>query len=257
LTAPRGKPRNDDADADLEANLWRDFKKHGSAKAREQLFDLYSPLARAVANRRLLHANRGDLERAEVRQLAYAGLLEAIDRYDFSLGAPFRAYAAKRISGSILDGLAKLSEVRQQVAFLRRLRRDRVRSLAAPGDEARSQEADDPLRQLAELAIGLALGFMLEGTRPYDSPGGEERAQTSPFEGLAWKQALEAVEQEVSSLPDRQQAVIRRHYFEGIDFHQISELLGLSRGRVSQIHKEAIRELRTRLSSSRTLHFEN
>ena len=44
--------------------------------------------------------------------------------------------------------------------------------------------------------------------------------------------------------------IIRRHYLDGLTFEDIGSKMGLSKGRVSQIHKAALILLRKRLSKS-------
>ena len=83
---------------------------------------------------------------------------------------PFRGFAVRRINGSILDGLAKMNEVREQISFRRRVKRERMRSLT-PAD-ADALPAGEAMEALIDLAVGLALGFMLEGTEPL--PGGRQ-----------------------------------------------------------------------------------
>ena len=112
-----------------EGALWR-LARDGSASAREALFARHADFARQVAARCYRERQRGDLEVLELRQLAYTGLLEAIDRFDPERGIPFRGYAHRRISGAVLDGIAQASEVREQLAFRSRLRAERLRSLA-------------------------------------------------------------------------------------------------------------------------------
>jgi RNA polymerase sigma factor for flagellar operon FliA len=173
--------------------------------------------------------------------LASAGLLEAIDHFDPGRGAPFRAYARRRITGSVLDGIAKMSEVREQISFRNRVRHERVRSLAVADAEALPLE--DAMRALADLAVGLALGFMLEGTGLYVDED-QQSPQADAYESLAWKDTVRGVVQELSKLPDRERSVIRRHYLDGLAFEQISVLLGVSKSRVSQLHKAGLDLLR-------------
>ena len=119
-----------------EAALWQAVRSKASPPARERLFSLYSDFAGRIARRHFMDRRTGDIQQDDLRQLAYAGLLEAIDRFDPDRGIPFRGYAARRISGSILDGLAKMSEVREQISFRNRARAERVRSLSLSAADA-------------------------------------------------------------------------------------------------------------------------
>jgi RNA polymerase sigma factor for flagellar operon FliA len=222
--------------------LWRALAA-GARDARDALFSHHAAFARQIAGRHFRRARAGELELQELRQLAYAGLLEAIDRYDAGRGVPFRAYAARRITGSVLDGVSHASELREQVTFRNRLRAERMRSLV--GDEPEPASTDDAMRALAELATGLAIGFLLDS----GLMASETTADRGPnaYDSLAWKETVRGLFQVLSELPERQRFIIRQHYLHGVAFELIADLLGLSKGRISQIHKQAIGELRRRL----------
>ena len=236
-----------------EAALWRDFTVGGSASARQKLFDVHHAFARQIAAKHFLDRKSGDIEFADLCQLAYTGLLEALDRYDPTRGIAFRAYARRRIAGSILDGLAHMSELREQLSFRRRVRAERLKSLTTGKPE--TFEAPEAMAALVEMATGLALGFMLENNGLYTV---EEAADTgmSPYDSLAWKQLVVALREEVSRLPPQEETVIRYHYLHGLAFDQISEILGLSKSRISQIHRSSLRSLRERLHNGGGFTFE-
>ncbi|MGQ0661112.1 sigma-70 family RNA polymerase sigma factor [Sphingosinicella sp.] len=230
--------------ARVEASLWRRLRFEAEPECRETLFNRYVALARLLARRQsrrhaTLRADRGELE-----QFAFEALLQAIDRYDPLRGIPFIAFARRRILGAIADGIARLSEVGAQLRVRRRLEQERLRSLAAAEAEAAVQ--DDALARLSELAMGLALGIMLEGTGLY-SDEDEIDPAPSPYESLEWRQLHARLGQEVERLPPKEAAVVRQHYNHGLSFAQIARLLELSRGRVSQLHNAALGRLRKRI----------
>jgi RNA polymerase sigma factor for flagellar operon FliA len=190
-----------------------------------------------------------DIELDDLKQLAYAGLIEALSRFDPDRGAPFRAFAARRISGSMLDGIAKTSELREQLAHRRRIRRTRVDSLA-PADVA-GLSAAEALGQLSDLVTGLALGFMLDKGL---FVAGEDQADDQPdaYQSLAWRQLTRRVAAEVRGLPERERIIIEQHYGRGVDFQRLGQLLGVTKGRISQIHKDAVQRLRRSLDAPKT-----
>jgi RNA polymerase sigma factor for flagellar operon FliA len=242
---PPARPAPTDPTAEAEeAALWPRIRA-GVPEARHAMFARHAAFARQIAARQYRDRSRGDLELAELRQLAYAGLLEAIDRFDPERGVPFRGYASRRITGSVLDGIAQASEVREQIAFKGRLRAERLRSLA-PEDVERFGSAD-AMRALAELAAGLAIGFLLDGGMAAD----EETADRAPsaYDGLAWKEAVQGLREALDELPERDQLIVREHYLNGVAFDLIARMLGLSKGRISQLHRDAIGRLRKRLGT--------
>ena len=228
--------------ASEEASLWRSFKNEGCLRARETLFDRYAGFSRSIARRVYREQSWGDIEVADLYQLAFAGLLEALDRFDPSRGTPFGAFAAHRIAGNVRDGINRLSEVREQVAWRARAQRERMRSLADNG----AVSPQPAIERLAELATGLALGFMLEDAGLFVR---EERhgASTSAYDSVAWKETTSRLYTELSALPEREQTILRQHYINGVGFDELASMLKLSKGRISQLHRAALVALRKRL----------
>ena len=48
----------------------------------------------------------------------------------------------------------------------------------------------------------------------------------------------------VDALPDQERRVINRHYFQNLEFTEIANIFGVTKGRISQIHKRALVLLR-------------
>lgn len=228
-----------------EAALWDALRADASATARVALFDLHAAFAKQIAAKHYLDRKSGDIEFSDLCQYAFTGLLEALDRFDPSRGTPFRAFARRRIAGSILNGLAHLSELREQMAFRQRVRRERLRTLSVSDPETLG--AGDAMQALVEMATGLALGFMIEDSGLYVGENEADRA-LSPYESVAWREMARSLTAEIGKLPRQEQNLIRYHYFDGLSFEQISRVFGLSKGRISQIHRAALAFLTERLS---------
>ncbi len=69
---------------------------------------------------------------------------------------------------------------------------------------------------------------------------------------LELKQLQEQVRNMVSTLPAQQRTVISCHYVQEIPFETIATMLGLSKGRISQIHKQALLNLRQKMKGRRS-----
>lgn len=230
--------------------LWRDFSTTRSRDSRAALFARYLPLVRGIARRLLLDRDRGDIEYVDLVQNGSVGLLEAIDRFDPTRGVPFAGYAHRRIMGSIVDGIAKTSEHRRQSAVNNRRERERMRSLLPETESAHSPS--DAYDVLAELAVGLAFGYMLEDHAALRD-GDNTARQGNGYESAAWQQSLERVAAAVEGLSEREQIVVRSHYEGEMRFEEISELLGVTKGRISQLHRSALKTLRKRLGTNGAL----
>jgi RNA polymerase sigma factor for flagellar operon FliA len=226
-----------------EAALWRRLRFEQGEECRQALFDRYAALARSIARRHYHRRAVKRVDRADFEQFAFEGLLQAIDRYDPLRGVPFGAFARRRIAGSIVDGVARMSEADAQGGHRQRIEQERMRSLARRAPDA----AEDPLAELAELAVGLAMGLMLEGTSLGAGDGGAD-ARAGAYETLEWRQLQQRLAAVVADLPPREAEVLRNHYEHGLSFAHIAGLLGLSRGRVSQLHRAALERLRRQMA---------
>jgi RNA polymerase sigma factor for flagellar operon FliA len=127
-----------------------------------------------------------------------------------------------RINGAILNGLAKLSDRQEQISLRARLRRERVeaiRSVAARGE--------DPLGALAEVAVGLAVGFMLEGSGLYAEIEPVSQG-TDPYARREVAELQRVLLALVEALPDQERTVIRYHYFQRMTVEQTGALIGVT-----------------------------
>ncbi len=233
---------------DGEAALWDEFKNNGSVTARERLFMRHVAFARNIARRHHRETTWGDLELSDLRQLAYAGLLEALDRFDPGRGVPFRPFAAHRISGSVRDGIAQMSEARRQSTRRHEAWRERTRSLAEAADA--ELPIPDAMEKLAEIAVGLALGFILEDaglTVHNDVEQGNLRSTATAYDSLVWRDMVSQLRLEIMNLPERERMILRAHYEDDVGFEHLASLLHLSKGRISQLHRAALTLLRQRM----------
>ena len=53
----------------------------------------------------------------------------------------------------------------------------------------------------------------------------------------------------LANLPEQEAVVVRQHYDHGLPFAQVAQLMGLSRGRIAQLHRAALERLRKRLKA--------
>lgn len=224
----------------VEASLWRRLFFQRDEKCRQRLFRIHRNLAIVTARSQFRRRPAYGLERADFEQFAYEGLIESIDRYNPLRGVPFSAYARRRIIGAITDGLERSSEAGAQYGARRRAEAERVRSLR--------KSSKDPLSELSDLVMGLAIGVVLEGTGMIEPEDGI-CARPDAYVSLSWRQMETALEEEIARLPMSERLVVTEHYRHGVAFKEIAVLLGVTKGRVSQIHRAAVDRLKKRMSA--------
>lgn len=88
-------------DRKTEMSLWRDFKDAGSRHSRARLIEQYQPLVFREVMRWHIPPN---LEMDAVQE-GTVGLIEAVDRFDYTRGVAFSLFGCHRIRGRVIDYL--------------------------------------------------------------------------------------------------------------------------------------------------------
>lgn len=217
---------------------------------RDEQVELHLPLVKKIAGTLFSQRYFDGVPFEEYVQLGLVGLLQAIDRYDPLAGAKFETYAQYRIKGSIMSGLEKATEVNQQVVTLRRVARERIESLISTPSSATASpavvDAQGSFDRLVEVSLGLAVAFMLEDSALFRS--GEGTCWDNGENNLAYKQLQQKLGSAMTVLTDRERAVMESHYFQHESFDVIAQNISLTKGRVSQLHRQALSKLRQALT---------
>lgn len=238
-------------DADETGRLWTYYAHTRDGAVREKLLAAYMEFARMLAAKTFARRTYTEMEFADYLQYATVGLIEAIDRFEPGRGIKFETYASLRINGAMLTGIECSSEIQQQISARKRVLNQRVGSLMEQADGG----PDTVFSRLAEIAIGLAVGFALEDTGMHCNENGEYADNT--YTGVQMKQLQVRVNQAVLALPPNQRHVVEQHYLQHRGFDEVAAGMSLSRGRIAQIHKQALGSLRTLLQNAGVmdLHF--
>lgn len=223
----------------VEASLWRRLRYEQKIECRALLVDRFIAFAKAIARGEQRRRPSLGLERADFEHFAVTGLLEAIDRFDPLNGSPFEAFARPRIRGAIADGAARASESGAQFAFRQRLERERLASIANS-----EHEIKEPVERLHELAAGLAMGLLAQEAL---SHAAESAQALDVYETVAWRETALAVGEAIAALPKVERTIVEQHYRNSVPFQEIAKMLGLSKGRISQLHRAALGRMRETL----------
>lgn len=231
---------------DETGRMWAYYAHSRDSAVREKLMAAYMEFARMMAAKMFARRIFTEMEFNDYLQYATVGLIESIDRFEPERGIKFETYAASRINGAMLTGIESCSEMQQQIKARKRVVGQRVASLMEAAPSAPS--VDVVFSRLAEIAIGLAVGFALEESGMH----AQEHAQyaDNSYSAVEMKQLQARVNKAVMGLPPNQRHVIRAHYLNHVAFDEVAEEMSLSRGRVSQIHKQALSSLRSLLDNA-------
>lgn len=240
--------------AELDALMQR-VHDHADAQAREELICHHLPFARSVAASHFAKRYHEEIEFADYLQWATLAMIEALDRFDPGMDTLFTSFAAPRMRGAILDGVEASTDKQQQIALRLRMRQERFSSIhqaqtdcgGVPSSE-RPEAVDRLLSYLADVGIGLALSWLLENSGMVLADEDAADADHIPYlQVLELKQLQAQVRSLIDTLATQQKTVIRCHYVQDISFEAIARMLDLSKGRISQIHRDALDSLRQKL----------
>lgn len=232
-----------------EAALWHRWRGAADTNARTALIAHFLPYARVIGAVLYGRRTHDEVGFDDYHQWACVGLVEAVDRYDPAAGAQFKTFAAYRMRGAILNGLERATEKTQQIAAQARWRSERLKDVASMAASAGSASLLD---YLAEVGIGMALSMMLEGTGMVEPREAQAASAPSPeigyFRASALQSLRETLRSRIADLPAGARRVIEYHYQQDIPFERIAVMTGVSRGRVSQLHRQGLELLRQALS---------
>lgn len=217
----------------------------------------YAPLVRRIAHYMIarLPAN---VDLGDVIQSGMLGLLDAISRYEETLGAQFETYAAQRIRGAIVD------ELRRNDWLPRSLRKNMRRIEAAI---AELEQRHGRVPRESEIATHLKLPLpeyqrLLQDGRGHqllyleDLVKSEGEGNIEHGFGEAPPDVLDALVEEelrlrltsaIADLPEREKLVMSLYYERELNLREIGEVMGVTESRVCQLHTQAVARLRARL----------
>ena len=163
----------------------------------------------------------------------------------------YRHYLAQRVRGAMLDGLRENDPASRRGRKMMRDVEEAIRKLShekgeLPGEgevaKAMGLSLQDYQHMLQE-----AHGYTLLSLEDFGEASTDERdflewcahTNSDPFAALQ-RSLLVAI----SELSEREDMVMASYYVEGLTMRGIAEKLGLTEGRISQIHTQAIAKLR-------------
>lgn len=225
------------------------------------------PLLRQVAGRLRQRLPPGvDLD--ELMQAGLIGLNEALSRFDASRGASFNHFAARRIEGAMLDALRASDELSRDTRARQRQIRDVVQALEH--QLLRTPRAQEVAQALGWPLVKLHRCMVDAGASPLRLTDLSSEAHPGPVGGVLVGEVFDGVADEgngpeqilqrrqregslraaLNALQGRERLMMDLIYADGLDHGSAAAALGVSPGRVSQMHSAVIQALRELLRDS-------
>lgn len=194
---------------------------------------------------------------------AMVGLIDAANKFDPGKGVKFRTFAEYRVRGAILDEMRKLDwfsrsmrdKQNQLTQTMLRLERRLGRS---PEEEEMAVEMTLTLDEYHDLLTEVShLGCVsLHETLDHSEEGRsfldnlEDIGGPMPADLIEKAEMTRIMAEILEELSEKERLVIALYYYEELTQKEIAEVLGVSEGRISQLHSQALLKLRVKLINS-------
>jgi RNA polymerase sigma-B factor len=227
---------------------FRRYRRERDPADRAALVERFTPLARSLASR-----YRSGGEREDIMQVAYIGLLKAIERYDPDRGIAFSSFAVPTILGEIKRYFRDQGWAVRAPRDVQELsgRADRVTD-ALTGELGRmptvaevAERCDVTPEQVLEARASATAHRAISLDQPAYEEAGDAIVDQLTIEesGFALVEDGLALEQRLAGLPQRERSVVVLRFRDELKQREIGEHLGMSQMQVSRLLAKALTTL--------------
>jgi RNA polymerase sigma factor for flagellar operon FliA len=229
---------------------WSDF----TPAEQESIARHYAPKVKYLAARMKARLPRS-VDMSELIGAGSMGLVESFSKFKPQLGVKFDTYAENRIRGAMLD------ELRRMDWFPRSLRQ-RVRRLDSAIAQAEQGTGETPSEDELARITGFSTQEVREGLEAMNSQlcfpleilensmsGDGNGISGEPFNETALHELAGLLAELIEQLTPREKLVLSLYYIDELNMREVAEVMGITEGRVSQLHTQALGRLRKRLSA--------
>jgi len=233
------------------AKSWQDF----SQPDRQEIVRHYSPKIKLLAMR-LKAKLPPSVEMGELLSAGALGLMEALGRFKPELGIKFETFAESRIKGAMLDELRKLDWFSRGQRHRVRVVDDAIRRLESASDEVATVEKITEATGLTSKEVSQAMEAMqnqlclsLDAITENLTSFKRQQIDNEPYKSAALKEIVDKLALLIDELTPREQLVLSLYYVEELNMRETSEVMGITEGRVSQLHSQALGKLRGKFNT--------
>ena len=218
-------------------------------KEQDELVVSYLPALRALAFR-LKERLPSSIDVNDLISIGVEEMIKLVSRYDKEQNNSFWGFVKKRVYGAMLDYLRSLD-------VMSRNNRKIIKDIDTLIDEYYQKYEEEPddkyLAQRLNLEVEKVKEVRQAHAVSYVLPLDEQvncYTEDNTLEKIEKQALLDKVSEVLETLKEREQLIIQLYYYEELNLKEISEMLGISESRISQIHKKLLRKLRERVMSA-------
>ena len=218
-------------------------------KEQDELVVSYMPALRALAFR-LKERLPSSIDVNDLISIGVEEMIKLVSRYDKEQNNSFWGFVKKRVYGAMLDYLRSLD-------IMSRNNRKIIKDIDTLIDEYYQKYEEEPddkyLAQRLNLEVEKVKEVRQAHAVSYVLPLDEQvncYTEDNTLEKIEKQALLDKVSEVLETLKEREQLIIQLYYYEELNLKEISEMLGISESRISQIHKKLLRKLRERVMSA-------
>ncbi|MFM8364433.1 MAG: sigma-70 family RNA polymerase sigma factor [Verrucomicrobiota bacterium] len=237
------------------------WRAYGETISEEENLKNHMPLVRSVVDRmRASLPSHIDVE--DLYSVGLLGLIQALRRFDPTLGVTFASYATLRIRGAVLDELRRVDWMSRSL----RVKAKKVTDVIASIEQRLGRPATEA-EVAAELGISTEeYSALLDELRPLsyvelDSVAGEEddtsghelvpdERQPTASDQAMKNELIKLVVERLQKLPEMQRKILAMYYFDNMRLAEIAKVFGVTESRICQIHTQAVLALKTYIRSA-------
>lgn len=218
-------------------------------REQDELVVSYLPALRALAFR-LKERLPSSIDVNDLISIGIEEMIKLASRYEKEQNNSFWGFVKKRVYGAMLDYLRSLD-------IMSRNNRKIIKDIDTLIDEYYQKYEEEPddkyLAQRLNLEVEKVKEVRQAHAVSYVLPLDEQincYTEDNTLEKIEKQALLDKVSEVLETLKEREQLIIQLYYYEELNLKEISEMLGISESRISQIHKKLLRKLRERVMSA-------
>ncbi len=238
-------------------DVWKDYDPT-DLEQRNAIIEHYHSLVEREASK-LARRLPKTVSVQDLMGYGYFGLIDAVEKFEPQRGFKFETYAARRVHGSILDGLRSADWVPRSV-------RSRAKEIEKATVALEAQNGSHPSN--AEIAEFLGVGEdyvrsakadveagMLATTESFDNDDSENSVSYNSFlaspgdasQFIELDSIVSSLMAALGSMDERERIVIHLVYWENLSLADVGVVLGVTESRVCQILTKANTHIKSKL----------